>query len=40
MPAPTVDETIKKAKNIITDRLSNRPAPDIAVAARRHGSRA
>ena len=40
MPAPAIDETIKKAKNIITDRLSNRPAPDIAVAARRHGSRA
>jgi hypothetical protein len=34
LPAPAIDETIEKAKNIITDRLSNQPAPDIAVAAR------
>ncbi len=39
MPAPAIDETMKKAKNISTDRLSSNPVPEIAVSGRRAGRR-
>jgi hypothetical protein len=34
MPAPAIDETMKNAKNISTERLNSSPAPDIASSAR------
>ena len=34
MPAPAIDDTMKKAKNISTDRLNRSPAPDVASSVR------
>ncbi len=39
IPAPAIDDTMKKAKNIITDRPSSRRAPEIAGWARSRGAR-
>jgi hypothetical protein len=39
MPAPAIEDTMKKAKNISTDRLNNSPVPERGVSARCCGRR-
>jgi hypothetical protein len=39
IPTPAIDDTMKKAKNIITDRPSSSRAPETAASARLRGSR-
>ncbi len=40
IPAPAIDDTMKNAKNIMTERLSSSRGPEAGAAARRRGCRA